>query len=170
MADLKSEVAVSLPAPPLETGFVVAVDYDDLILLDVEGSPVVFESSINTLIAEELLGCGQASLVKLDVAYVFSNSGQSIYFGVCNANASLSARAIGMRPGGYSAVSNSMTYGHKTTVTVIVPDLFSRQIQPVSSMAPAYKFSIRASKEVQVQLQLYIKRAGPRVISRSLNV
>lgn len=169
MAAVNKDIVSFTSEAPLEPKQTSEHEFDDVLLYTVEGvDGFSDEASLGTLIANEIEGCGATDLVKLEVAYVFTGSGQSIWFGVCDVGASLSATAVAAGPGGHRETSNTMTYGQKHEIVVLIPDYFSRQIRPASSRAIAYKFLLKFTKGVEVQVRVYLKRAGPRIIRKSV--
>lgn len=117
---------------------------------------------LNTLIKDQLTGCANVDLYKLEVKFKCTASGKSIAFGVYNSNATLTLEELGGVDTAVSFTSNSMTYGQMHTEEIIIPDHLTRQIQPASSLLPGFKFYLYADEGISVWVNMYVKVHGPR--------
>jgi len=156
-----------LPQVPEEPNITKDQDYNLIVMLsptsNATRTKISLKKPVCEIIPNQLAGCGKVDLVKLELTYMTSKKGEHINLGVANANVDLKARQVGMSEGGYSHVSNEFNYGEKRTVTIVVPDILTRQIQPASSMAMPLKLYLSANKDTRIMLHLFLKIHGPRI-------
>lgn len=105
-------------------------------------------------------GMGKVDLVSLEVVYIATAASQQISAGVALAGSARTGEELGMSKGGFMAVSNQMTMGVQHRKVIVVPDTFSRQIQPPSGALPMFDLFIDADKAMNVGLNLEFKFHG----------
>jgi len=113
------------------------------------------------LLGSSIQHMGRVTLVSLTIKYQTSAADQTVAAVVTNANAEVAMGDIIGRPGGFKHTSNSMNYGSTTEVKLIVPDLFTRQIQPDSANAPMPKLVLSYSPLVAGSLIIGYNCDGP---------
>jgi len=156
------ETVKSLPPAPMEEAITGDLPYN----LQLQFSSEVtkeqnISSTLHQMLATELHGMGKVDLYELIIEYCTTSSKQKIRAGVGNSNATESMKHISMKPGGLSFTSNEHTYGAKDEVTLIVPNTFTRQIQPASSHLPSFKFYLNADQNIDIMVLFRLKVHGP---------
>jgi len=126
-----------------------------------EGKNLSASISLANLTKDELSECGQVELVKMVLRFNATAGSQTFSAGVFSANGSKTPEQVSMLPGGFSITTTSFDFGAQREYEMVVPDMYSKQVQPASSMLPPFKIYVAAEKGVKVALHLYLKIHGP---------
>lgn len=115
---------------------------------------------------EELLGTsianmGRVTLGKVVIKTTTTDSGQFYRAVITNATANVGASAIAGRKGGYGYKTTAYNFGDTKETEVKVPDLYTRQIKPVSSSAPMPKMVMSYGGGMEVIVEIYYDCDGP---------
>jgi hypothetical protein len=165
MANIQSNQALIPSIAPLEPNVTKELDYNCCISLLMEHEGELFSSStLASLLSSYLKGMGNVDLVELEMAYHLGASGARIAAAIVNENRAIEKDQIISIPGCVQKTANAMNYGETVHVKLFVPDVLSRQIQPVSSLLPNFKLYILASANTVVNLTFKIKFHGPMMI------
>jgi len=160
--------AKMLPPVPLEPTITSDQEYNNIFRVTPKSSDVSKDlniaRSLADLLGTQLTGCSKCDLIGITLSYVTTAMGQYVYMGIANANATLTAKQIGLAPGGHTHVSNAFNVGIKTEVKLIIPDTLTRQIQPSSSLVMPGKFYLKVSPGVDVTIDFYVLVHGPRIV------
>lgn len=127
-----------------------------------------WKGSLEKLIVEELRGCGQAILHKLDIVAVTPETGAFVKCGVAEVNSNVSLDALAMKANGVYHVAGSAMFP-KNTFTIIPEETLADQIRPISSIAPMIELSIERSEKAVVVIDLYYKIPQIRQFYKTLN-
>jgi len=119
------------------------------------------------LLVDDLQGCGKVDLVRLMVKINFTAEKQVARIGVFNADVARTIAEVSMMPGGIMMTTTAYNYGGQREFEVVIPDLYSKQIQPISSMAPTFALYLNVSQGVTVSIISMVKVHGPRSIVRT---
>lgn len=162
-AATESNTTQSLTAPaPLEPFAANEQPYNFMVIADVEVTN--YADTVANLVSDYLEGCGNVDLVKIDATMLFSKASEFVYIGFSDANGSKGAKTYAMRPDGYAYKAGVNIPGSAVVVELLPPNIYSRQLQPVSSLLPTLKIHIAKSETVDMQMRLYVKIHGPRMI------
>jgi hypothetical protein len=126
------------------------------------------DQTFKQLMAEEIQHMGRVTLHKVVLRYTMSASGQAVAAVVTAAYANV-AGGFMARPGAVQFVSNSLTYGHTQEIELVVPDLYTRQVQPDSANAPMPKLYMQWRGDFDVSLLIYYDCDGPVLSFKTLN-
>lgn len=124
--------------------------------------------TIAELIRAELVGCGMVYLHAITVKYKMKGTGTSIMAGVFNQNFSKSIEMLGGLTNFFDFTSNTMTFGQSVIETLVVPDLYSRQIQPASSVRMPMRLYLKADLNVDVWVTLQVKFTEIEILFKTL--
>jgi len=116
-----------------------------------------------------LVGCGNVDLHSLIIKIQMTGDKQSAVVGVASANATFTADTVASFPGAFIHSSNAYNYGQLHVYNVIVPSLYSKQVQPASSLHMPFKLGVFASKGVNIYYEARLKHHGPRVVVADLS-
>jgi len=171
MASTTSGGEKTLPDAPTEGTFTSEEAYNMVLnfTFPKQAAEAVYSGNLKSLFSDLLVGAAQVDLVKLVVKFTHNASSQSIAMGIVNENSNRSAQQVADSERGYFLMSNTFNFGVQHVVTLYVPDILSRQIQPPSSNAPGFKFVMGVSKGYPVTVIAYIKHHGPLSIYRDVN-
>jgi len=109
---------------------------------------------------------GKVDIVSLELRFVTTAAAQKVTAGMSNANATLTENQVGMGLFGHCHVSNQFNMGIESSWKFVVPDIYSAQVQPASSMVPGFKFYLNASASVRLNLIIFLKFHGPMILRR----
>jgi len=171
MAENVSERVGQLGQAPLEGGFEFNAGYDMCITLVLETTNEEYSisSGFLDLIKDYSEGMGRVDLVRATLQHTFLKKDQILKWAVVNVNNTKGVNFMCKTPNGSFVTCTDLTYGQCVTTEIVVPQLFSRQIQPTSSNLPACKLLLAASKGLSCSLNLYLKIHGPIMRYGSLN-
>jgi len=123
---------------------------------------------LKELFADYLLGCGRVEVKSIVVIYNSSAAGQTISAGLANALGSFTHAQVGMSSGNFLVTSNAMNAGDHYRKELDIPGNLSRQIQPVSSMLPDFKFYLSVDPGMACSFEVELNVFGP-VVHRHLS-
>jgi len=168
MPDTKFE---SEPSAPLEKTFTKDQLYDlDYGLKAVKQEALSFSMPVIEIVSGKLQGCGPVDLVHLKMRYKCTAAGQSVTLALSNISASHSPDELFSLQDCYTATSNNFNYGQTVNVDLVVPDRFTRQIQPPSTNAPSFRLYLEKDAGVELTIFIGLKIHGARRIYGSFPV
>jgi len=121
---------------------------------------VTFSDTLSVMCRNELEGCGNVDLIKLEVHFKSTDVNQSLRAGVLSSMQSISDTQLAQKSNSISYTSNMVNTGVRHIQSIIPEDTLSRQIQPVSSHLPTLKFMLYADAGVEVGVNVYLKVHG----------
>jgi len=148
VAAAPSEPDISLPGSHL---YRARVSYD---------SKVNVQMLLRVAFQDQLRGMGRVEIEEICVRYSTIKSGLTISCGIVNATATLKVAAIGMRRGNFKVTSNAMNAGDLFEKDVQIPGNLSRQIQPISSLLPDFKFCLEIDDGVTANVEFVFRVFG----------
>lgn len=165
-ASEKETFSAALPAVGTELVLTQEQDYSDVFFigLDLPDGASKFSGSCTliSMIQEEANGCGKIDLIDLQVVVVPKGVDQEIVAGIYNANAILTKSDVEVLDTGEAFKTTAYNYGQRKVMKFIIPQIWTRQMQPGSSALPPFRFYCYAHKDMTVALRLYVKVHGPR--------
>lgn len=150
-----------LPQAPHEQGVAVTAEWN----LMVTAEDRTVSGSLDTILSAVMVGCGRVELVKVELKYIATESGATLYAGFQEAGGSKTAKQVAMKPSGHAHVANTLNFGQTHEVTLVPEGILSRQIRPNSSDLPMIKFELNAGTKMEVAVHYYLNVIGPRLLS-----
>jgi len=124
------------------------------------GSVRKISEPFSVLLKDKLVGCGQVDLVELSIKFVSNDAKQKLMAGYIAVGTPIAIEQASLQKGGIRHCTNTMNYGTMEEFAMVVPDVFSRQIQPVSSLLPTPQFMLEASDGASVCINIAYKVHG----------
>lgn len=122
--------------------------------------------TLASLLEEEvLLGCGRVEIANIHVLYTATRSGLTIMAGLVNARSNATMAQIAMTRGNFAVTSNAMNAGVMHVHDLSIPGIFSRQIQPTSSLLPDFKLCVKHDPGIMAQLELELNVYGEEIVT-----
>jgi len=160
----QQEVDRGLPQAPLEPVPSFEVPYTKEIIMTCIGSTAddsfKIDTTLNVLIQDQLQDMGTVFLHEFSIKIMPKKAGSSVYFGVSIAGSNKTAQELAGADEGFMFVANAYNVGVPVIHKVVVPGLFSRQIQPVSATHPSFRIVMDVSKDTYVTCTFKIKHIG----------
>ncbi len=125
---------------------------------DEKDSISVVDSILN-LCKGEFSGMGMVELESMVVTYLIREKEGSIKCGIYNAAVVMPIDCVAVGGTGFTRFANPHTFGCQVEHELVVPDLWSRQIQPPSAALPSWNLYVEAVSTT-VTIDLYIKFHG----------
>lgn len=157
----------SLPERPVEgTNFLNDVNILELSIRchDSAGEKAVNLSTPledNGVIQGYLTGMSKVHWESFELRFSCSAKGQTVQAAFTSINSVVSIDSLMGFGENFVVTSNEMNYGNFHTHKLVVPGIYTRQIQPASSEAPRMKLLLKADKGVKVWLHVRMRFEGP---------
>lgn len=162
MSDHDTSRIQDVPQASLEHASSTMPGYNHVVLLTQTGTGTLqVSNTFQELVSSALEGMGTVNLVALKVKYNFTAAKQFIKVGVVSSLAAKSIDIAVRMSNGHVAWSNEYTYGAEHVYDIVVPSIFSRQIQPISSERVMPKLMLSASAGVSVALEIHLMALQP---------
>jgi len=117
------------------------------------------ERSVKSMIEAELRGCGNVQIAYINFHRQFTSRGQMIHVEMLDENAQYVPNRLHQWV--WSEVSTKYTRLINEVKEFEIPDFLSRQMIPVSSMAPSWKFIVQKSPGARLTLEVGCHVNGP---------
>lgn len=164
MDDQHYKDSVTQPARH-ETALSRERNFNKWIRLDLQPSDASEDSSIsvvNTILnlcSGEFSGMGMVELESMVVTYMIKKQDGYIKCGVYNSAVVMPIDSVAVGGTGFTRYANPHTFGAQVEHELVIPDLWSRQIQPPSAALPSWNLYVDAVS-TSVTVDLYIKFHG----------
>jgi hypothetical protein len=153
-----------IPQAPLERVSFASLPYSKEIIMNMQGKTRLTAFSVDqplsVILKDYMQNMGTVSLYSMSLKVTALDAGAQCHFGVAISGSSHTAKELSGAPEGFFFVANSFNYGTPVLHDVVVPGLYSRQIQPVSSQHPSFRFVMDCTKDVLVTVTFRIIHAG----------
>jgi len=153
-----SETVALTGSAPSEPSIATTHPFTDIVHVHLTKSK---DAPLLDYISKALEGCGLTSLVKVTASFTLT-SGTNVQIGISEVGSVQPASVLSVCPGGINHTANAMNEGTKHQIDVIVPDILSTQLRPISSHLPSPRLVVSMSKEVVIVLSFFIKVHGMR--------
>jgi len=151
-----SETAIAPPEPKLPTSHEETIRvYRYGISTPVKS--IKFDGTLAVFLKSELEKFSQVDLISIQVTFQPSAAGATIKAGIVEVGSSMSAPMAAMKPNGFSHTANDKNYGVVKVKTIIPEDLYTKQIKPISSIRPNFKFLLEVTGQAEVQVEIKLK-------------
>jgi hypothetical protein len=127
------------------------------------------DKSLDSLLASDLGGYGNAQLVDITVNYVFTKAGAKLMVGTKGATSSATLAQIAMKENGIYAVGKEFNIGDHVTKHILSDHGVSLQIRPASSTNIMMSFCWSATEGVEGLVTFKVMTNGPEQTYGSLN-
>lgn len=168
---IQSHVAAPIPQAPIESSPTVQVPYSHQWVLripkDSKGKDI--SKTLRNILDGKLQHMGHVTLYEMQMRVMFTQADQVVTAVFANETSTASIDQLSGIPGSFMRVATSYNIGAPIDETLVVPGLFSRQIQPVSSTHPTPKIMIKIRGEPSVWLTIRVIVDGPIIEYSDLN-
>lgn len=117
--------------------------------------------TLEEFMRNELSICGPTDVVTLRLRFTCTDAKQKVACAVGSIISGFENQNAHHMRGAFNHTSNSYNYGQQQIVTMVIDDQVSRQIQPASSQALAFRFYLYLSKGVEAVVEADFHVFGP---------
>lgn len=165
------EVVVSIPQAPTERGIQVIREADVVFSLAIQtDTEVSINHTFSQLLKSQMTGMSRAWLVKAELHYAFTKSGQSLQGVITHTSNEATLNQLWGAPGAFYERCTAYTALAHRTITLQVPGLYSRQLQPHSADLPEARFLCSISAGMNASLNLSVSYAGSRHVYSTIDL
>jgi len=148
-----------LPAPPSEPDISLPGFHDLHCLVNFQDYDHHF--LLREVFADVFKGCGRVDCEGITIRYSTTSAGQKVLAGVANAIGNYTVEQVSMARGNLYSTSNAFNVGVLEEKTFVIPGNVSRQVCPISSMLPDFRFYLYVSKGAQAHVEFHFRVFGP---------
>lgn len=155
MADILAQVVTSVPqvgtATPEQATLAKKNEYRFMSNLTTDKAKMILKKRLQEWVPAQFSECGILDLESIEVTFMGTATGQSIYAGFCPAGSALSVQSIGLQRQ-LAHVFNQVSYGGSETVIIKVPGHLSSRMRGVGVMGVDAEFRLEATKGIIVNV------------------
>jgi len=163
----------NLPQAPHEGGYVVegggTIRVAGALRKGKAATKYSFNGPIEDKMDDLFRGMGRVDLDELVIKWNFTAEKQCVKIAIAHVQDSSDIDDLCARAGNVIIYSNNLSMGKQEEFNVVVPGMYSRQVQPASSQLPRFKLRLEATDGVEIRYHAIFRYYGPIVQSRSLD-